>query len=252
MPLTAESRLILLRVKTKWAEKQLRNLAAEILALQHVIILDRDKDTGVPPHPINLLFPDHGFKQVPTLSFDVIALAGDIIHNLRSALDHLANQLALIGCPALTPKELRQIEFPIAETLAKYEADKNRKMRGMTPQAVEAIDGLKPYKGGNDALWRLHELDNIDKHRTLFTVAHDFLFTADWFNGAYLSKSESPHFGGVEPSAEQDVQLEIERALNQTALDNGDALLPSLRQLVEYVDGLIINFKPLLEPPAIP
>ena len=40
----------------------------------------------------------------------------------------------------------------------------------MTQQAVAAIDALKPYKGGNDVLWQLHELNNVDKHRLILTV----------------------------------------------------------------------------------
>jgi hypothetical protein len=120
---------------------------------------------------------------VPTLSFEVVAIAGDVVHNLRSALDHLAKQLVLVGLTVAQPavglsdKELRQIEFLIAESVARYEADKARKVKGMTLESIEDIDRLKPYKGGNDAPWRIHELDNIDKHSTLFTVAHDFLFT---------------------------------------------------------------------------
>jgi hypothetical protein len=152
-----------------------------------MIIVVRDTKTGVAPHPFTFMFDDR-FQKVPTLSFDVISLAGDVIHNLRSALDHLANQLALVGCPTLTDKELRQIEFPIAETLKKYEDDKARKVKGMRPEAVKAIDDLKLYKGGNDPLWRLHELDNIDKHRTLFTVAHDFLYTSDCSMGLTCTK----------------------------------------------------------------
>ena len=33
------------------------------------------------------------------------------------------------------------------------------------------FDSVKPYKGGNDILWQLHRLNNIDKHRTIFATA---------------------------------------------------------------------------------
>jgi len=33
------------------------------------------------------------------------------------------------------------------------------------------VDLLKPYKGGTDALWWLHSLNNIDKHRMLVAAA---------------------------------------------------------------------------------
>ncbi len=113
MPLDAESRLVLIRVKTKWAEKHLRNLAAEILALEHTTVLAPDPNTGVPPHPIALLHPNN-FQKLPTLSFDVVTIAGDIVHNVRSALDHLAQHLidiALTANPPPVPMPTRKSGF---------------------------------------------------------------------------------------------------------------------------------------------
>ena len=249
--LDSQDRLVLIQVKIEWAKKHLRTLTTEINSLEHTTVLTRDKNTGVAPHPIILLHP-HNFQTLPTLSFDVVTLAGDIVHNLRSALDHLARQLVLVGIeisPAsapLTEKDWRRIEFPIAETLSKYEAEKTRKIKGMLPEAVEAIDLLKPYKGGNDALWRIHELDNIDKHRHLFSVEHDFLFTSDWFFGAYWLKAENPNFSGIEPTVENDIQSEIEEALGQTQTLQPDALIPTLHQLANFVENLVIEFRPLL------
>jgi 3',5'-cyclic AMP phosphodiesterase CpdA len=247
--LNSTDRLILVRAKIERAKKHLRDLATEVLALENTAIVVMDLDTGVPPHPITFLhkpIADTDIQNVPTLPIDVVSIAGDLVHNLRAALDHLAQQLALVGCPALTDKELRQIEFPIAETQAKYKTDKARKIKGMRPEAIEAIDRLKPYKGGNDALWRIHELDNIDKHRALFTMAHDFLFIADWFPGTYLLKTDNPNFSGVESEVEQDLQAEIEEAVNQPKVSQSNALLPSLHQLVDFVEDLILSFEPFL------
>jgi len=247
MPLRAIDRLVLLRVKVEWAKKHLRDLATEILALEHTYVVIRKDDSEVPPHPITLIQRDVQFPRVPVLSFNAVCLAGDIVHNLRTALDHLAQQLALIGCPQLSQKELRGVEFPIAETLAKYEADKARKVRGMRPLAVKAIDALRPYKGGNDSLWRLHELDIIDKHRSLFTFGTDFVFTAGWFEGTYLSRTEVPHFAGVEPSAENAIKRDIQKAIGELRVGQSNALLPSLHQLVDFVDRLLTDFIPFLE-----
>jgi hypothetical protein len=243
--LRAIDRLVLIRVKIEWAKKHLSNLAAESLALKHTTVVTRDEKTGVPPHPIAMLWGD--FPSVPTISFDAVCLAGDVIHNLRAALDHLAQHLALVGCPALTDKELRQVEFPIAETPAKYEADKARKVKGMKPEAIERIDRLKPYRGGNDALWRLHALDNIDKHRTLFTFGPEFIFTSDWFTGTYHFKTDDPHFTGIEGDVETDIKRAIEKALDKPESERNNALLPMLHDLVKMVDDLVRDFEALLE-----
>jgi hypothetical protein len=121
----------------------------------------------------------------------------------------------------------------------------------MRSEAVKAIDALKPYKGGNDVLWRIHELDNIDKHRTHFTVAHDYLFVADWMPTAgspFLMKASDPHFAGVfDSKIQEDMQLEFEEAIGDPQIAKSNALLPSLHQMVNFVDNLVSSFKPLLE-----
>jgi hypothetical protein len=41
-------------------------------------------------------------------------------------------------------------------------------------QSLAIIDSLNPYKGGDDVLWRIHTLNNRDKHRLLVTVGSSF------------------------------------------------------------------------------
>jgi hypothetical protein len=74
--------------------------------------------------------------------------------------------------------------------------------------------------------------------RTLSTVA----FNPDWF------KTDAPHFAGVfDEHVEQDVQLEIDRALSGSNVVKGNSLLPSLHRLVDCADELVAYFKPLLD-----
>lgn len=240
MPQTAEDRIVLVRVKIQRAKKHLRDLAADLLAAKNV----RTTVLG-PKVDAQSRQAGRGFVTLPRLPFDAVATAGDIVHNLRSALDHLAYQLVTIGSGS---EPSRRAEFPIAKSFATYEAEKARKVEGMRPLAIKAIDNVKPYRGGNDALWRIHELDNIDKHRTLFSVAHDYLFFGDWFDGDYWFKTDTPHFAGVfDEQMEQDVQLEIDKAVCETKIAKGNLLLPSLHQLVDVTDELVASFKPLLE-----
>lgn len=242
MPLSADSRLVLIRVKIERAKQQLRELEAEAIAFrdkrQTVVIREPDPDAREAPNH---------FVKLPLLPWNVIAAAGDVVHNLRSALDHLAYQLAVVGNPGSEPS--RCVEFPIAKDMATYESTKGRKVKGILSEAVKAIDELKPYKGGNDALWRIHELDNINKHRTLFTVGRDFLLIADWMPnlGPYLMKTSDPHFASVgEADVESDMQLEIEKAISKPQVVDTDALLPSLRQLADFVESLVMAFRPFL------
>jgi len=103
-------------------------------------------------------------KEVPApISF----LTGDIIQNLRGALDHLAYQLVLIG----TSKESTKIYFPIG---GKGDEAYKEKLKDYTKwlkkDVLEAFENLRPYKEGNAIFWQLNELNNINKHRVPITT----------------------------------------------------------------------------------
>ena len=117
------------------------------------------------PKTGHLLYYITKADDVPLL---IAVIAGDVLQNLRTALDYIAWQI----CPA----SLRhpQTSFPVSDNATKYEAEKLRKIKGMPQAAIDAIDATKPYKGGNDTLWRLHRLNIIDKHRLLLTVGTAF------------------------------------------------------------------------------
>jgi hypothetical protein len=114
---------------------------------------------------------ESGEPIVHTLKADAIplslmAIVGDAVHNLRSALDHIA--CALVWDTGSEP--LKQVEFPILDGPIVTQKDEARfmtKVQGMRQDAIDAIRGIRPYKGGNDLLWRLHRFDVIDKHKML-------------------------------------------------------------------------------------
>jgi hypothetical protein len=98
---------------------------------------------------------------------DIVGHVGDALHNLWSSLDHLAWQLVIAngGSPG------RDTCFPIWGPLNK---DPNgffyKSVKGIRPDAIKDIAAQEPYKGGNDKLWLLHELDRLDKHREILGI----------------------------------------------------------------------------------
>jgi hypothetical protein len=99
----------------------------------------------------------------------LLMLIGDVLHNLRSALDHLAWSLA--GTEAD-----RSTEFSIFVDEIKYRSGATRKMHDMPTTAQNIIESLQPYKGvhglpESEPLWLLQQLSNEDKHHTLNLVA---------------------------------------------------------------------------------
>jgi hypothetical protein len=105
-------------------------------------------------------------------------LIGDVVHNLRSALDHLAWELALPQVKATSPDK---VGFPISRPRRNKETARwiaNR--AAMFPERTRAIiEGLQPHETGDSLhpLWVLQKLWNADKHRTIHTAGFAFIAT---------------------------------------------------------------------------
>jgi hypothetical protein len=104
---------------------------------------------------------------------------GECVYNFHSALDHLALQLAVANTRGRLPKTIAESSaFPIFSRGTEYRARGLRRIRGMSLRAQAIIERLQPYhrwkNPGARALWQLHELSNIDKHRLLH-VTHSSL-----------------------------------------------------------------------------
>ena len=94
------------------------------------------------------------------------AIIGDGIHNLHAALDLLATELAIVG--GGTGKD---VYFPFNADPSKFETKWLRcRMKGADDRALRFIKRLKPYPGGNETLWTLHQLDILDKHKAIIPV----------------------------------------------------------------------------------
>ena len=93
---------------------------------------------------------------------------GEILYNLRSALDHLVSQLLL----ANGQEPNRQNAYPIVNDESKWSSNKDR-LKGVLPSVETIVERLQPYTGGLylpfdvRAFWTLHTLCNIDKHQHL-------------------------------------------------------------------------------------
>jgi hypothetical protein len=233
MPLSAEEILITIRMKIKRAEKHLAELeaAAEKYrdSYNHVAVGERR------------------LRKLPIIHFEMLAVAGDVLHNLRSALDHLMYHLALVANPKASEAVLRKISFPIADSAHGYKSLRGKVQGIIEPRALQFIDGLKPYKGGNDWLWKLHETNNIDKHRRLITIGTDILCEGDGFDGYYLLRAENPPFATVETfEGEKSRKITGVVPLLHQQPAKSEALIPTLRRLAEAVAGLVEEFRVFL------
>jgi hypothetical protein len=201
---------------------------------------------------------------------EISVIAGEVLQSLRSALDHLAYQLVVAGSGL--PGPFYHVYFPIFDSASKYEAGKLGQIKGMRQDAITAIDAIKPYAGGNDTLWRLHKLNNVDKHRLLVTVGSQ-MRSADL--GAFMSSQMPPLPDGTPvpilsaffkvadrmfplkagdelfidlPDAEpnEHLKFKFEVALSEPQILEGEPILETLHEMIDLVDHLIPIFKPLL------
>jgi len=199
----------------------------------------------------------------------IVAIAGDALQNLRTALDYLA--CALVRANKLQPSD--NTCFPILKgdiNSDVYKSTFDGKVKGMRDDAIEKIKSLKPYKGGDGDLWRLHALNIIDKHRLLITAGASFsrLSTEPLkkkipFDAEALSQALSenlvlipdtfPLYKGQEivlkptrPESHEDVQSLIEVAVNEPEAGEPIALIAVLRQCFRRVERIAFDFVPFL------
>lgn len=96
---------------------------------------------------------------------DVPILIGEVLLNIRSPLDYLACALALQHTGSM-----KGVAFPFGGDQAGLEAQIKQKAAKLSAAAVDRIRDWKPYKGGSDLLWAIHNLNIADKHRNLLPV----------------------------------------------------------------------------------
>jgi hypothetical protein len=156
----------------KWAETgQVKIERAD----QHVRDLERRSVAFLKAPPYRLIFkkePETGdtvycWKRRashPGIPLEWGAIAGDAIHNLRSAIDILWHQAT-----AATANRSRGTYFPFVGA-EKLEARLRRVKEPSLKAALQIARGFKPYQTGNEQLWLLHQASIMDKHQVPMIV----------------------------------------------------------------------------------
>jgi hypothetical protein len=113
--------------------------------------------------------------RIDPVPLPISLIIGDVLQNLRSALDHLAYALVTKAIAPTLPN--KYLTFPIMDTAKQYMAPEGRgKIECAGDDAMKIIDSFKPYKGGNDLIWQLSRLNIGDKHRLLLTTTNRYMF----------------------------------------------------------------------------
>ena len=126
-----------------------------------------------------LVFTAEANPEFPGVPVGITLIAGEVVHQLRSALDHLVWQLVVANTGQPPPGT--KSGFPIFKEAAGYASPRAQAMiAGVSAQAAVRIEAAQPYRVGADAdkvlTWVIHELSNTDKHRMLpVTTTYSFV-----------------------------------------------------------------------------
>lgn len=150
------------RLKLSRAKRHLQELNEEITAYfdrKGMALINEESTIGLGCHAWTVRIRE-------PMRAHLSSIIGDIVHNLRSSLDLLACDLV-----TLAGHSARHVYFPFCdqkENLDKVIRDRNMHRAGS--DVVKRIKALKPYKGGNEILRAIHDLDIKDKHTALIPV----------------------------------------------------------------------------------
>ncbi len=260
------------KLKTERARSHIDALATEVssysLSSPCYLVLDDDSDPG---------FKVFKLKRTRPIPENIFLIIGDAVHNLRSALDHLAYELVEIET-SKTGKKLpenlvQNIQFPIAKASNNVnQAIKSKQMNEAGKLVVNALRALRPYPKGNDGLYALHELDRLDKHRLIIPVIE---VTATPYISTIIDSA--PDGGTFTVQISVDEPIEFDKELHSFAAPEDPFRIPSnsfaargsfppisidvglpiepfkgvrvvdwLRKMANYLDGVIAAFESLL------
>ncbi|MDX1489064.1 MAG: hypothetical protein R3268_12725, partial [Acidiferrobacterales bacterium] len=147
--------------KVKWANQHIRNMEAvfqsAIESDEKTVTIEDDPDS---PDGVRLTINWAPILHVLPL---LRMAAGDAVHNLRSALDHLAYAIVLA-----VDKPNDRLYFPMDVDRNSFVNQSSfREIKRVAPDIASFIlDEIKPYGAGNPFVM-LNQLDRADKHRFL-------------------------------------------------------------------------------------
>ena len=97
-------------------------------------------------------------------------LIGEVVQNLRTALDYLVYELARFDAKRI----IEGTQFPIVDLEADFEKARKKRLRGLNGEHIAMIKRLQPCDG---CQWTgmLRDLSNPDKHRELTAVKSPIL-----------------------------------------------------------------------------
>lgn len=122
--------------------------------------------TFTEPHPKIPENTVHKVRLARPLPDGMSEIAGDVIGNLREALDHAVFAVAI----AAGNPHPRNAYFPFSASAAGFEANLKGRCADVPQQIYPLLRSFQPYAGGNEILSALNKVANINKHALLVPI----------------------------------------------------------------------------------
>ncbi|WP_315701134.1 MULTISPECIES: hypothetical protein [unclassified Bradyrhizobium] len=243
-------------IKIDRANKHLNDLIKAMEAFQHRytqdFVADEESEPTIKIYRVRIL------EDIPA---NLSGYIGDVVHNLRSALDCLAVALIKRVDPTVGDDVLRDTYFPIAWDESGLSNERRTRFFNRVGAPVEKlIRRVQPYRGGKGhVLWQLEHLDITDKHRQiipgLLNVSHITFYVMQPVNGNPISRPKyEPPFplkdgdeicrvAFSEPNYNSSVHFQLEIAFNEPPFVVAKPVAITLKQFVYFVHRLIDIFR---------
>jgi hypothetical protein len=245
-------------------------------------------DLGNCPAMVSTYDEDSGFHifrvgsipaQLQDLQIEAALRVGDVVHDLRSALDHLVWQLSLAGAGGSEPQDPLSVQFPITRSAKDFESARVRALRNVATDHQDVIESYQPYHEGAGRpdsysgpyvhqLTILRQLSNDDKHRLLTTILSLSSGAQFSISPALLEPAEVTYMGFtlttdlVPVETDNDFRLEegaafakaklrgerlpdetqVGRSMPSLSLEENRPIGPTLRRIADYVELIIGGF----------
>jgi hypothetical protein len=242
------------RVKTLRARKHFGELQQFIQTLSQT----HKSHIGIEDNKETRIYTLYAIDPLPP---ELSGFIGDVVHNLRAAMDSLAVALVTgFATKPVTNEMVRDTEFPVGSDPKLSSKRKDQFFANVGPAIEKVVRKLEPYKGGRgDKFFSLHQLDIMDKHRSIIPVWARFsnvtmsgsmgvgiehgVFTATkrigLRPGDELGRSVAPDgLVGFKP----DARFTFEIAFGEGQEFEGEPVLRLLMECIHRVEGAINIF----------
>jgi hypothetical protein len=151
------------RLKIERANKHISDLEARLDGLQNKILVSVERNPHSGSERIKYDLQDRAVAD------DAAILMGDAVHNLKCALDYTWARTIERTIPTLN----EFTKFPVYPKDSLEGALRGKKIDvSCGPLFNLIVSQIKPYDGGNFAIWSVHQIDKGDKHRLLIPIIH--------------------------------------------------------------------------------